>query len=98
MSQIMPVIFFGHGTPMNALSRNDYTEAWRQIGTALPRPKAILSISAHWFISKTAVTSSGQPRTIHDFGGFPRELYEVQYSAPGNAALARRVQELLAPV
>ena len=97
MSDIMPAIFFGHGNPMNAVSENTYTEGWRRIGQTLPPPKAILSVSAHWFISKTAVTGASQPRTIHDFGGVPRQLYEVQYPAPGDPSLARRVQQMLAP-
>ena len=95
---MLPAIFFGHGNPMNALLSNHYTEAWRRIGLEMPRPKAILSISAHWFVSKTAVTINAAPRTIHDFGGFPPELYEVQYPASGAPGLARRVQELLAPL
>lgn len=94
----MPAIFFGHGNPMNAVLSNSYTEAWRHIGEKTPRPKAILSISAHWFVPETGVTISTAPRTIHDFGGFPPELYQVRYPAPGDPALARRVQELLAPV
>lgn len=95
----LPALFFGHGNPMNALETNSYTEAWRRIGTALPRPRAILSISAHWFVPGSAVTAAAMPRTIHDFGGFPRELYEVRYSAPGDPGLARRIQaEILAPV
>ena len=81
MSEIMPAIFFGHGNPMNALTENTYTEGWRRIGQKLPKAKAILSISAHWFISNTAVTIGSQPRTIHDFGGFPRQLYEKQYES-----------------
>jgi 4,5-DOPA dioxygenase extradiol len=95
---MMPAIFFGHGNPMNALGNNSYTEGWRRIGQELPRPKAILSISAHWFIPKVAVTESAEPKTIHDFGGFPRELYQVQYPAPGDSELAHRVQHMLAPL
>jgi 4,5-DOPA dioxygenase extradiol len=94
----MPAIFFGHGNPMNALLNNSYTEAWRRIGRETHQPKAILSISAHWFAPQTGVTISTAPRTIHDFGGFPRELYQVQYPAPGDPDLARRVQEMLAPL
>lgn len=98
MPGIMPAIFFGHGNPMNAVLENSYTEAWRLIGKQTPRPKAVLSISAHWFVPGTGVTISTAPRTIHDFGGFPRELYQVQYPAPGDPDLARRVQEMLAPL
>jgi hypothetical protein len=98
MSHLMPAVFFGHGNPMNALSRNQYTEAWAAIGTSLPRPKAILCISAHWYIQDAAVTASTAPRTIHDFGGFPRALYEVEYPASGAPELAARIQNLLAPV
>ena len=98
MTDPMPAIFFGHGNPMNALLQNVYTEAWGEIGRRLRRPKAILSISAHWYVPETGVTVSTAPRTIHDFGGFPRELYQVQYPAPGDPALALRVQEMLAPL
>src|SRR5438309_2632299 len=94
----MPALFIGHGNPMNALLVNTYTQRWAAIGTSLPRPKAILSVSAHWYIEDAAVTVSTAPKTIHDFGGFPRELYQVQYPAPGDPNLARRVQDLLAPV
>jgi 4,5-DOPA dioxygenase extradiol len=94
----MPTVFFGHGNPMNAIQRNAYTEAWRSIGQSLPRPRAILSVSAHWYLPGTWVTAMESPRTIHDFGGFPPELYRVAYPAPGDAALAGRVQSLLAPV
>jgi 4,5-DOPA dioxygenase extradiol len=83
---------------MNAVWENSYTAGWREIGRKLPRPKAILSISAHWFVPGTGVTVSTSPRTIHDFGGFPRELYQVQYPAPGDPELAHRVQELLRPL
>lgn len=83
---------------MNAIEDNAYSRKWNAMGRGLTRPKAILAISAHWYFEETAVTVSEKPRTIHDFGGFPRELYEVQYPAPGDPALARRVQELLAPL
>lgn len=83
---------------MNALARNPYTEAWAEVGRTLDRPKAVLSISAHWFVPETGITVSTAPRTIHDFGGFPRELYQVQYPAPGDPELARRVQKMLAPL
>jgi 4,5-DOPA dioxygenase extradiol len=95
---MLPSIFFGHGNPMNAVLHNRFTEAWRGIGEQLPRPRAVLSISAHWFVPATGVTISTAPRTIHDFGGFPPELYRVQYPAPGDPDLARRVQEMLAPL
>ena len=94
----MPAIFFGHGNPLNALLDNAYTNAWSEIGARLQRPRAVLSISAHWYVARTAVTAMDAPRTIHDFGGFPRELYEVQYPAPGDPELARTVQRLLGPL
>jgi 4,5-DOPA dioxygenase extradiol len=98
MPDLLPAIFFGHGNPMNALMHNGYTEGWRRIGEETAKPKAILSISAHWFVPGTGVTVSTSPKTIHDFGGFPPELYRVQYPAPGDPDLARRVQQLLAPL
>lgn len=98
MTEILPAIFFGHGNPMNAVQSNVYTKAWSRVGRMTPRPKAILSISAHWFVPETGVTVSTSPKTIHDFGGFPRELYQVQYPAPGDPGLARKVQRLLAPL
>lgn len=91
----MPVYFFGHGSPMNALELNDVTRRWRQIGAEMLRPRAILCISAHW---ERHGTATAEGRTIHDFRGFPQALYEIQYPAPGSAELARRVGELLAPV
>ncbi len=98
MSHRLPSIFFGHGNPMNALAQNPYTRAWSDTGKGLPRPRAILCVSAHWYVPGSAVTISSAPRTIHDFGGFPSELYEVQYPAPGDPQLAERVKRLLAPV
>jgi aromatic ring-opening dioxygenase catalytic subunit (LigB family) len=98
MASMHPAMFFGHGNPMNAVADNGYSRAWRRIGAETPRPKAVLSISAHWYVPETGVTVSTAPRTIHDFGGFPQELYQVQYPAPGDPALARRVQQLLAPL
>lgn len=94
----MPALFVGHGNPMNSLRQNVWTEGWKALGASIPRPKAILAISAHWYVPATMLTAMSQPRTIYDFGGFPRELYEVEYPAPGDPALAERVCELLAPV
>lgn len=93
----MPALFIGHGSPMNALERNRCTEAWRALGASLPKPKAVLCFSAHWLTRGLAVTAVERPRTIHDFGGFPQALFDVRYPAPGDPALSRRVQELLAP-
>lgn len=94
----MPALFVGHGNPMNALERNTYTEAWRYLGESLPRPKAILAVSAHWYTRGTGVTAMAQPKTIHDFHGFPPALFAQRYPAPGDPALAARVQEVLQPV
>ena len=91
----MPTIFFGHGNPMNALEENRYTKAWREIGQSIPRPTAIVAISAHWYLPATLVTAMEQPRTIHDFGGFPKELYAVRYGAKGDVKLASRLTKLL---
>jgi 4,5-DOPA dioxygenase extradiol len=94
----MPTIFFGHGNPMNALQQNDWTNGWATIGKSIPRPGAIVCVSAHWYLPATLVSAMAQPRTIHDFGGFPRELYQVQYRAPGAPDVALRVRELLSPL
>jgi len=94
----MPAIFFGHGSPMNALEDNAYTRAWKQLGASMPKPEAIVAISAHWLTQGTAVTAMAMPPTIHDFGGFPQALFDMRYPAPGDPALAARVRDMLAPI
>jgi 4,5-DOPA dioxygenase extradiol len=89
----MPVLFLGHGSPMNAIEDNEFVKGWREVGITLPRPKIILCISAHWETKGTFVTAMEKPKTIHDFGGFPEELYKVQYPAPGNPEVARRIKD-----
>src|SRR5262245_60987544 len=92
----MPVLFVGHGSPMNAIEDNPWSRAFRALGEQLPRPRAVLCVSAHWYTPGTFLTDNARPETIHDFGGFPRELHEVQYPAPGAPDLARRISQLLA--
>ena len=94
-SQTMPVLFVGHGSPMNALAKNDYTEALDALGKSLPTPKAVLSISAHWLTNGTFITSTQTPKQIYDFNGFPDELYQVKYPAKGSPEIAAKIQKLI---
>jgi len=89
----MPVLFIGHGSPMNAIEENEFSASWAKIAKSIPVPKAVLCISAHWETKGTFVTAMQKPKTIHDFGGFPQELYDVQYPAPGDPALAEEIKK-----
>lgn len=94
----MPAGFFGHGSPMNALEHNTYTEGWRAFGATVPVPRAVLIVSAHWYINATAVTAMTKPKTIHDFYGFPQELFDMEYPAPGAPDVAAEVADIVSPM
>lgn len=92
---LMPVLFIGHGSPMNAIEDNEFSQRWQKMGQEIPQPKAVVVISAHWLTKGTFVTAMNQPKTIHDFGGFPQALFDVQYPAPGNPELAFEIQNMI---
>nr|WP_317631437.1 4,5-DOPA dioxygenase extradiol [uncultured Flavobacterium sp.] len=91
----MPVLFIGHGSPMNGIENNEYSQTWAELGKSIPTPKAVLVISAHWLSAGTKITAMNNPKTIHDFGGFPQQLFDVQYPAPGNPDLALETKKLI---
>ena len=92
-TQQMPILFLGHGSPMNAIEQNVFNQHWQQIGKSLPKPNAILCVSAHWETQGTKITAMDPPATIHDFGGFPNALYEISYPAPGSLHWAQEIQK-----
>ncbi len=96
-SATMPAVFIGHGSPMNTLEDNRYTRSWAEFGGSIPKPRAIVAISAHWYINATAVTAMAKPKTIHDFFGFPDELFAFEYPAPGDTAVAQEIAEVVKP-
>ena len=98
VNDMMPVIFIGHGSPMNAIEDNEFTKNFKNISKDIEKPKAIICISAHWFTDGTKVTAMSNPKTIHDFYGFPKELYDIEYPTKGDVALAKEVEELLSPI
>ena len=93
--QLMPVLFIGHGSPMNGIEDNEFSRRWTQMAKEIPTPKAVLVVSAHWFSEGTRITAMEFPKTIHDFGGFPKALFDVQYNAAGNPALALETVSLI---
>lgn len=95
LSERMPLLFVGHGSPMNAIENNEFSDYWKQLGKEIPTPKAVLCISAHWLTNGTHITAMPNPKTIHDFGGFPQALFDVQYPAPGDPALAQSTAALI---
>jgi 4,5-DOPA dioxygenase extradiol len=93
--QLMPVLFIGHGSPMNGIEQNEFSDYWKKLAKEIPTPKAVLVISAHWLTKGTKITAMDFPSTIHDFGGFPQELFDVQYPAPGDASLAKETASII---